>query len=274
VNFEEPEFTEAVIIDTVSYPDNIWQFGQPQKPGFGNAYSAPNVIITDTVEPYPVNNSSYFTIVNVVEYGFYYGLVTFNGYYNVQSDSLNDFGSFEFSPDNGSTWINLFSDTLYQANFQWIVKPVLTGNSYQWKYFELFLADIGSIFPLQIGDTVLYRFSFISDSNPEELGGLMFDNICFYEFIEGISETRFRPVNTSIFPNPSKDYFTINFENPRSDFFELAVYDEQSQKAIIKENVSGKSIFLDAASLKPGIYFYKLTNNNLKERGWGKMVVE
>jgi hypothetical protein len=274
VNFEDPEYIDAVTIDTVTYPENLWQIGHPQKPGFGNAHSLPNVIVTDTIGNYPITNISAFTIMNEVNWGMYYDLVILEGHYFVQSDTLNDFGTIEFSPDNGSTWIDLLSDTLYPANFQWYVKPVLTGNSNEWKYFEMFLADIGSIFPLQIGDTVLYRFIFTSDGNPENLGGLMFDDICFYEFIEGISETRFRPVRTSIHPNPSKDFFTIDFENPRSDFFELAVYDEKSQRVITKENVTGNSFFLDAASLKPGIYFYKLTNNNLKERGWGKIVVE
>jgi hypothetical protein len=273
VNFEDPEYIGAVSIDTVTYPENLWQIGPPQKPGFGYAYSQPNAIVTDTLNPYPANNVSSFTIMNQVSYGFYYDLVIFYGFYFVQSDSLNDFGTLEFSPDNGTTWIDLINDTLYPANFLWVTKPVLTGNSYDWYPFEMLLADIGSIFPLQIGDTVLYRFKFITDITFDNLGGLMFDDICFGEFIEGISETRFKPVLTSIFPNPSKDHFTIRFENPRSDLFELAVYDEQSHRMITMENIGGKSIFLDATPLQPGIYFYKLTNNNLKERGWGKFVI-
>lgn len=273
--FDDAQYLDRVTIDSVTYPENCWQIGSPQKPGFNYAHSQPNAIITDTINSYPVNNVSVFTIMDFVLGGYYYGLKIFSGYYYIQSDSLNDYGKMEFSPDNGSTWIDLINDTLYPANFQWDSnKPVLTGNSNDWKYFEIMLVDIGSIFNIQIGDTLLFRFTFTSDDTQDNLGGLMYDDICFWEFIEGISETRFMPIRTSIFPNPSKDFFTINFENPRSDFFELAVYDEQSHRVITKENIGGKSFFLNAASLKPGIYFYKLTNNNLKERGWGKMVVE
>jgi hypothetical protein len=273
VNFEEPEYTAAVMIDTINYPENIWQIGPPQKPNFGNAYSLPNVIITDTINNYPVGNNSAFIIMNEVSYGYYYDLVIFEGRCFVRTDSLNDYGRIEFSPDNGITWIDLLSDTLYPSNFIWSTKPVLTGNYNGWQYFDLLLVDIGSIFPIQFGDTVLYRFTFTSDDNPDDLGGLMYDNICFYEFIEGISETRFKPVKTSIYPNPSDSFFTIDFENPKSENFELAIYTEQSERVFTRENVTGKSFSFNAANLNPGTYFYKLTNNNLKERGWGKFIV-
>lgn len=273
VNFEDPEFTEAVTIDTVAYPDNLWQIGHPQKPGFDYAYTQPNAIVTDTLEYYPANTVSAFTIMNQVSYGFYYDLVLFEGWYFVQSDSLNDFGRMEFSADNGTTWIDLIHDTLYPANFQWFQKPELTGNSDGWQRFEMMLADIGSIFNIQMGDTIFYRFTFVSDSTSESLGGLMFDDICFAELIEGISETRFRPVKTKIYPNPSQGDFTLDFENPRLEYFELAVYDEKGQRISEKENVGGTTVQIQGASYKPGNYFYKLTNNNLKERGWGKFVV-
>ncbi len=41
-------------------------------------------------------------------------------------------------------------------------------------------------FPIELGDTVLFRFSFISDSIDNQKDGLMFDNIRFMDFTEGI----------------------------------------------------------------------------------------
>ena len=49
-------------IDTTTYHHNIWQIGAPHKTVFSAAYTAPNVIITDTVNHYPVNDTSVFTI--------------------------------------------------------------------------------------------------------------------------------------------------------------------------------------------------------------------
>ncbi|MBM3435030.1 MAG: T9SS type A sorting domain-containing protein, partial [Bacteroidetes bacterium] len=116
-------------------------------------------------------------------------------------------------------------------------------------------------------------FTFYSDDNPDLMGGLMYDDLCFYEFAEGISETRFKPMRTTIYPNPSGSFFTIGFDNPKSEYFELAIYNELSERVITHENVTGKSVSFDASNLNEGIYYYKLTNNNLKERGWGKFVV-
>ncbi len=56
-------------IDTVSNPNNIWQIGSPQKTVISSAHSAPNVIITDTVNTYPPNNTSVFIIGHLAQVG-------------------------------------------------------------------------------------------------------------------------------------------------------------------------------------------------------------
>ncbi|HEY0030587.1 MAG TPA: hypothetical protein VGC65_07505, partial [Bacteroidia bacterium] len=45
-------------IDTISNPGNVWQIGPPQKNTFTGAVSSPNVIVTDTLNYYPVNDTS------------------------------------------------------------------------------------------------------------------------------------------------------------------------------------------------------------------------
>ena len=49
-------------IDT-SNAGNIWQIGQPDKAIFDSAFSAPNAIVTDTVNYYPINDSSSFILM-------------------------------------------------------------------------------------------------------------------------------------------------------------------------------------------------------------------
>ncbi len=273
INFENGQALDLLVIDTLQYLANTWQMGEPQKAEFGEALSLPNAIVTDIFDSYPINNTSVFTIMDFVSNGYYYGLKSFSGYYYVQSDSLQDYGNIEMSPDNGETWIDILNDTTYAANIQWYAKPILTGNSYYWESFDAIFSDIASLFNLQMGDTVLYRFSFTSDSIFDDLGGLMYDNIGIFEFVEGISETRFKSIKSVIYPNPSTYYFTIDFENPDAELFGLAVYNGQSQLMIATENISGTSVVVDARMLNAGIYFYKLTNHNKKERSWGKFVV-
>lgn len=274
LNFEDTVCLNRLTIDTTNISVNTWQIGMPQKPSFDIAYSQPNAIVTDTITPYPVNDSSVFVIKNPATMGDIYGLRILQGRYNVQSDSLRDYGKMEFSPDNGITWVDLLSEGIYSSSYNWwTFEPVLTGNSGGWIYFEVILGDIGSVFDIELGDTLIYRFTFISDNVSENLGGLMFDNICFSEFVEGISEERFKPLKSKIFPNPSSVGFTIEFENPELQLFHLAVYNENSNLQFLDKNIRKGEIRFTAKKLKSGIYFYKLTNPETLDRSWGKFIV-
>ncbi|MFI5135825.1 MAG: hypothetical protein ACHQD9_08235 [Chitinophagales bacterium] len=58
ITFETPD--SLLKIDTTA--GNIWEIGRPHKIFFDSAYSLPNAIVTDTLNPYPINNFSTFTI--------------------------------------------------------------------------------------------------------------------------------------------------------------------------------------------------------------------
>lgn len=273
LNFEDTTCIRHLIIDTTVFPQNLWQIGWPQKLLFDNAASPSNAIVTDTIHPYPINNYSVYIIKNIASMGDIYGFKMFSGNYNIQTDSSHDYGRIEFSPDKGTTWVDILKDTTYKAFVWFSEKPVLTGISHKWKYFEVLLADIGSVFNVHLGDTILFRFSFTSDSIFDNLGGLMYDNLCFQNFIEGISEIRFKPIKSKIYPNPStNNIFTIEFENPSSEPYQLSVYDIHSKLVYTKDDISGTKIFIDFQTFNPGIYIYKLTNMKAPKRCWGKFI--
>ncbi|GAH19218.1 unnamed protein product, partial [marine sediment metagenome] len=108
INFDDTICLHRLTIDSITNPNNIWQIGKPQKPIFYSAHSSPNVIATDTVNPYPPNDTSAFIVSNNAAMGGFQFPHTalLAVYYKVNSDSLKDYGLIEFSPDNGSTWIN------------------------------------------------------------------------------------------------------------------------------------------------------------------------
>jgi hypothetical protein len=271
--FDDTTCLSRLTIDTVHYPQNIWQIGLPQKPVLDPTACHTRVIITDTLQPYPVNDTSVFTILSRATMGILFGGRMFEGQYYVQSDSLKDYGKIEFSPDLGVTWIDIINDTVYSNVFTWgVYKPVLTGHSCTCRYFEGFFGDVGSVFNLQEGDTLLFRFTFISDSIYDNLGGLIFDNLLFADFLEGISETRFQPIRSKIYPNPTGNVFTIEFDNPGRELFQLSVYNIQSKLMYAKENIAENKIVVDARGFEPGAYIYKLTNQQAPKRCWGKFI--
>jgi len=192
--------------DTIADSDNVWQIGVPHKAVFDTAYSPNNVIVTDVLHPYPRNDTSSFTFAKLP------GTASgdwhwngFDGYYYVNSDTIADYGRIEFSPDNGVTWIDMLKDTGVYVSWSPMQKPILSGNSNGWKPFRCTIRfDMpGHILPM--GDTFLYRFTFISDSIDTHKDGLMFDNIGIFDEAEGVTDRNKPNTLISVFPNPTTD---------------------------------------------------------------------
>src|SRR5680860_1850189 len=71
LNFEDPQMNnERVYIDTAG--GNSWSIGAPDKTVFTSAYSPSNVIVTDTLDPYPMNDTSSFIIKHLASGGWDY----------------------------------------------------------------------------------------------------------------------------------------------------------------------------------------------------------
>lgn len=173
-------------IDFNLNPNNIWQIGSPQKTVLNNSFSTPNVIITDTLNTYPINDTSSFTIESTAlqsssSVNWYHFNLSFK--YFVDSDTLVDFGIIEFSPDNGVTWIDLINDPTYSSYLEWTlnnslgIPPTLTGASNEWMEANVNMRDLGVLLDIQPGNIFMWRFSFISDAFQNNRDGLMYDNI-------------------------------------------------------------------------------------------------
>ncbi len=248
-------------IDKKSNPKNIWQIGIPQKPTIHAAYSSPNVIITDTLKPYPLNDTSVF-IFKHIDMGGYSTphSAELAGYYRVNSDSLRDFGTMEISLNHGATWVNLLTDTAYSAYYAWqSSKPTLTGNSNGWQNFWVLLAGLGIPFPVQHGDTILLKFTFISDGIAETLDGLAFDNFQFCDGTEGMNEI---PANSliSVYPNPTTDLLYISRHTP-CPMALVQVYSYTGQLLYEEDHFISGSIDTRKLNLAKGTYFLKVSES-------------
>ena len=198
-----------------------------------------------------------------------------DGYYVVNSDTLKDYGTIEFSPDNGTTWIDLVNDSIYYLHYSWwSPKPVLTGNSNGWREFSVNLAGFGEAFDMQYGDTVVYKFTFISDNMIDTLDGLMFDDFHFSDWYEGIEESGIERLNAAIYPNPASSKIYLKFDNPAFLPFQLEIYDNLGRQLLEIKEVDGNMDEIDIAKYSPGVYYYKLWNTQERRGAWGKFIVE
>ncbi|MES1181841.1 MAG: T9SS type A sorting domain-containing protein, partial [Flavobacterium sp.] len=254
-------FEYSMQIDTVSNPSNTWQIGSPQKTTINSAFSFPNAIITDLTNAYPVNDTSVFIFTHT-DMGGYSAPHTAElaGYYNVNSDSLKDYGTIEISLDQGTTWINLVSDTVYNSYYQWQTPiPTLTGNSNGWQNFWISLAQLGIPFNVNYGDTILLKFTFISDSIPDTLDGLAFDNLQFCDVLEGVEKIESNSL-ISIYPNPTSDLLFVNRrKSSGSESVELFGY---TGELLYKDtDFRTKTIDIKKMNLPNGFYSLRYSDN-------------
>jgi hypothetical protein len=283
ITFDNIYGLNHLTIDTISNTENIWQICIPNKEAFLSAYSSPKVIMTDSLNSYPVSDTSVFYIKNIALGGGFGPenphTVILAGQYSVDSDSLTDFGKIEFSPDNGRTWIDMLKDTVpgneWYYDWYWdsFDKPVLTGHSGEWKSFWVHLAALGNTFDINYGDTVIYKFSFISDSIDSEKSGLMYDNLHFEDWVEGsINEQEYGIIPSYCYPNPTDAQLTIKFSNINKSTFELMIYDLSGKKINHLYDFISDEIILDTRNLRKGLFYYKLLDTKNKNISNGNFI--
>ncbi|NTW31421.1 MAG: T9SS type A sorting domain-containing protein [Bacteroidetes bacterium] len=263
-SFDDTTGLKCLYIDTIVYSQNIWQIGKPQKTIFTYAYSVPNAIVTDTLNSYPINDTSSFIIAHIVHYPEGNSGNTIVGRYFVNSDTLSDYGTIAYSLNNGQ-WINL--DTVTPA--WWTPDlPVLTGNSNGWKDFHFCFWD-GVI---HNGDTLRYRFMFYSDNIQTNKDGLMFDDLYFDDISEGIEEPCCNLISSKAFPNPAYDNLNVGFENKNNSTYKLALLDNMGKIVKTLPDIKSNTVKVNIKELSSGIYYYKLTNTFDKKYAIGRFL--
>jgi hypothetical protein len=267
IDFDTDYLLEYLYRDTVSNPDNIWQIGAPNKTVLNSAESEPNVIITDTVNSYPINDTSSFILIHEMVSGLGYGS-TLSGSYFVDSDNGNDFGKIELSPDNGISWVLISDDTLRietwpgSDSIQWPTEIYdswsmsdslsFSGESGAWHEFMIHLENAEGYFDWASGDTVLFRFSFISDGVFDDKDGLMFDNLVLTDiYAFGIDE-RIK-IDWSIFPNPAANI--INIAAADTEIKRVEIFNLNGQRLYSSTTLLNA---VNIADLNAGSYFLKI----------------
>jgi hypothetical protein len=264
---------------------NIWQIGRPQKMIFDSAYSAPNAMITDSVNAYPANNHSFFDLyVGSFNSQLYPWNLFFDFYHKYDTDTLKDGGYITVSWDKGQTWANIIhdtncamccsppwsffvsepnlytdSDTLYNGELGF------SGRSNGWIHTIMAWHDM-PIKTIDPADTMIIRFNFISDGLDNQKEGWMIDHIRIYSVDLGgeIREHFNSDGIANVFPNPCKDETEISFAEPFQNI-QVDVFDMQGKLMGTEKYPSGDRFRFKTNGLKSGAYYLKMVLDNKKE---------
>lgn len=269
INFEDTSTLIYLSIDATTNSNNIWQIGRPNKALFSSSYSLSNAIITDTVNYYPINDTSSFTIYHLANNGFTFPhTARLHFSYKVDTDTLNDFGMIEFSPDNGMNWINLLHDSVNFPGGNYDM--IFTGKTNNWQSFEMNLGLYGAIYNIQNEDTVLYRFTFVSDNVQTNKEGWIIDDIIIDDYAENIGEKVINNCILQVFPNPTWNTIKFKIDNKFIPC-QIFIYDITG-KLVLCCMQTDENAEINISALEAGTYQYKVKNND-NYIGSGKFII-
>lgn len=256
-NFFESELNLPVIFDT-SQADNSWRIGVPDKTLFSAAHTEPNALLTLLDAPYRAGDSSSFTLVFDMNswWAFPYFMVTW--YHKMDVDDGLDGGLIEASYDRGQSWVNVLDDTVYQVMLVGdITKGSLhNGMSGLSESTGRFWARAGLCWSSSIGprvDTVMLRFTFVSDSLDTGKEGWMIDNMEGQgSLIDAVDDRRaLLSGKLGLYPNPAADRVWIQTV---LSFDRVEIIDRGGS---LLGQWWGQQEVLELEGLPPGLYFLR-----------------
>ena len=233
-----------------------------------NVFTAEGFVDPALHSPHPYNNrSTYSSILQIpLIVDDQNPLLTFDEVVSVEIGDSPEFGSSRFydyvvvegTNDKGRSWKVLEG---YDSSFDPVWETAY-NNGEQGNPALVVNHEINLIEHFMGGDTVYLRFRLVSD--PFVTGwGWMIDNIQAGEVISSTNsaESALEIPRINIFPNPAKDWISVNMEIPRQGSLKLDILNSKGQKMVGLEQmvVSGnhrEKIPLN--QLPNGIYFVRI----------------
>jgi hypothetical protein len=273
INFENND-DSLIRIDTANH-SNIWQIGKPQKAFFDSAISKPKAIITDTINAYPINNQSSFTLKIFDPSWLFTGsdvILMLNHKYDM--DTLKDGGYVDISIDGGNSWNNIANVPDVSQNLYYVNDTILggiTGLSGKSNWISSYLTFCGYAASPPQDKPVFLKFIFKSDSIQTNKEGWMIDNITIQLVVDAcgaVHELQEKPHFTTVTPNPLTNESTFEFKNPNDKLIEIDIYNSTGEKKAEYKNILGNKLNLRGSNFSEGFYFYMIkTKNGYSESG-------
>jgi hypothetical protein len=293
IQFENRDSIPQLVSDSTL---GIWQIGVPQKDFFGEAYSPPLAIMTDTILPFLSDTSSSFVVVFSNLYPGstnpnYTGSLCF--WHKLQSEFGEDFAQVALSIDGGNFWSDFTNDNggyqmgnldgavFYSGDFydDWYESDIdsLYGFTGTFEEYRKTCFDICWYLPVLTGDenyppdSIWVKFNFIAGPNAEQNAGWIVDDISldFYDCGSSVAEHDLPPLE--VYPQPAQE--TLNFLKPEntSNQAVLSIYNSVGQN-VKQLPYQGDNLSIDIQNWSGGLYTYVLRDKGVAVNV-GKIVV-
>ncbi len=285
-----------VHIDTTA--GNIWQIGIPQKTFFGNALSVPYAIMTDTINSYPINNLSSFTIEyqDTNMFGWTFPGIEIGFWHKYETDTLSDGGYVEISADSGASWTNVvqtigIAPITYFDNFYSdtdTIKgniPCFNGTHTNWMFSQFLIQMFIPVMPTEPNvfnrdyyntSKFMFRFNFKSDSVQTNKAGWIIDNVSvgIQTISGGINENSLSSFNVEVFPNPINEQGILQAVSSKNEHdYSISIYNSIGQEIKTSALDRNNQYIIKANELTSGIYFYSIRNKAGENKN-GKLIIK
>lgn len=249
--------------------NSIWQIGPPQKAYLSSAATQPNALITDTLNPYPILDSSVSSTEAKIKLLWPYGILAIQWMQQIDFEYEKDGGIVEFRTSDTSQWQSIFNNPYVYNVFGFDTSHVrqlpngemaFTGRS---PLENVWLClDLSWLNQLSGDSTLALRFRVYSDSVDTQQDGWMIDNIW-------VALTGFHTINEinpeqymSVGPNPTKGHLQIETKKlGQVQYIKKIELYELSGKMVQEWGLAPVKFSIDIGHHKQGIYLLKVHTN-------------
>ncbi len=259
----------VIFIETDSSASNVWQIGAPQKVIFDSAATHPNAIVTDTVNFYPVNNTSRFIAKIPNNFGSW-GVFALQWMQKLDLDASLDGGMIEYTIDSGNTWISVFNNPFVYNFYGFDTANVDTmaggeiafsGADSTWKDIWLCF-DLSWMQQFQFNDTIMFRFTLSSDSVNNNKEGWLIDNMIAHITLLHTIKEKEQENYLNIYPNPAGNIVHIQARKMMEYHIieKMELVDALGRIIDSWANIPTKFWF-ETGRYESGLYFLKVKTN-------------
>ena len=259
---DEPNYSFTIQIDSTR--PNAWQVGKPKKAYFNAASSQPNVLVTDTVTTYPINDTS-IVMAGIDLTRWRLGIQAMRWEQKLDLES-GDGAIIEYSLDSGITWKNVMNNpSVYNFyGYDSTNLDTLQGGEFAFSGTDTAWKDIWLCFDLAWLNTnakvFFIRFKLLSDSVQNTKEGWMIDNMSVdITSLHGSVNKIHGEGLFQIYPNPARNIIHIESAKLSGseviEKMELFTYTGTSVSSWT--NIPAK-YFVDVNNYPNGMYYLKI----------------